>query len=56
VPIKGRVNFEFRAEFLNAFNHPWFTPVTGVGDDPDDYRVTAAGGSREVQLISRLNW
>jgi hypothetical protein len=56
VPIKGRVNFEFRAEFLNAFNHPWFTPVTGVGDDPDDYRVTAAGGSREVQLIWRLNW
>ena len=28
VPVKGRVNFEFRAEFLNAFNHPWFTPVT----------------------------
>ena len=25
VTIKGRVNVEFRAEFLNAFNTPWFT-------------------------------
>ena len=41
VAVKGRVNFEFRAEFLNAFNHPWFEPVTGLGSDPDDYRVNA---------------
>ncbi len=39
IPIKGRVNFIFRAEFLNAFNTPWFTPVTGIGNDPDDYLV-----------------
>jgi hypothetical protein len=56
VRVKGRVNFEFRAEFLNAFNHPWFTPVTGLGDDPDDYRVTDGDTGREVQLIWRLNW
>jgi hypothetical protein len=56
IPIKGRVNAEFRAEFLNAFNTPWFNPVTGVGDDPDDYRVTSASGGREVQLVWRLNW
>jgi hypothetical protein len=56
VRVKGRVNFEFRAEFLNAFNHPWFTPVTGLGDDPDDYRVTAGNTGREVQLIWRVNW
>ena len=31
-PIKGRVNFEFRAELLNAFNTPWFTPVLGNGN------------------------
>ena len=24
VALKGRVNFEYRAEFLNAFNTPWF--------------------------------
>jgi hypothetical protein len=63
VPIKGRVNFEFRAEFLNAFNTPWFTPVIGVdaGDDiyftdPDVYRVTGTGAAREIQLIWRVNW
>ena len=33
------MNFIFRAEFLNAFNTPWFTPVTGIGNDPDDYLV-----------------
>jgi hypothetical protein len=56
IPIKGRVNAEFRAEFLNAFNTPWFSPVLGIGDDPDDYRVTGASGSREIQLVWRLNW
>jgi hypothetical protein len=56
VPIKGRVNFEFRAELLNAFNHPWFTPVLGIGNDPDDYRVESTSGAREVQLVWRINW
>jgi hypothetical protein len=60
VPIKGRVNFEFRAEFLNAFNTPWFTPVLGQADsayaDADDFRVTGTSAAREVQLIWRVNW
>jgi hypothetical protein len=60
VPIKGRVNFEFRAEFLNAFNHPWFTPVLGQAGssyaDPDEYRVTGGDTGRQIQLIWRLNW
>jgi hypothetical protein len=56
VRVKGRVNAEFRAEFLNAFNHPWFDPVTGIGDDPDDYRVTDADSGRVVQLIWRISW
>ena len=56
VPLKGRLNFEFRAEFLNAFNHPWFEPVTGLGSDPDDYRVEDGETGRLVQLIWRVNW
>jgi hypothetical protein len=61
VPIKGRVNFEFRAEFLNAFNTPWFTPVTGVDDDglysdPDEFEVTGVGSPRTIQLVWRINW
>jgi len=61
VPIRGRVNLEFRAELLNAFNTPWFSPVTGAdGDglfgDPDEFRVTGADSGREIQLVWRLNW
>jgi hypothetical protein len=56
IPIKGRLNFEFRAELLNAFNTPWFTPVLGIGTDPDDYRVESTNGAREVQLVWRINW
>ena len=29
VKIHGNVTFEFRGEFLNAFNRPYFAPVTG---------------------------
>jgi hypothetical protein len=54
--IRGRVNAEFRAEMLNAFNHPYFTPVGGLGSDPDDYRVTGADSGRQIQLVWRLNW
>jgi hypothetical protein len=59
VAIKGRLNFEFRAEFLNAFNSPQFTPVFPDNDDlddPDEFRVTNAGGAREIQLVWRINW
>jgi hypothetical protein len=56
IPIKGRLNFEFRAEFLNALNSPQFTPTFDASDDPDDYRVTGAGGAREIQLVWRVNW
>ena len=44
------------AEFLNAFNSPQFTPNFPASDDPDDYRVTGAGGAREIQLVWRVNW
>jgi hypothetical protein len=56
IAIKGNTNFEFRAEFLNAFNTPWFEAVTGVGDDPDDYRVDDAQSGRTIQMVFRLNW
>ena len=29
--IKGSVNFEFRGEFLNAFNQPYFNPASTGG-------------------------
>ena len=54
--IKGRLNFEFRAELLNALNSPYFSPTLDASDDPDDYRVTGASGAREIQLVWRINW
>jgi hypothetical protein len=61
IPIKGSVNFILRAEMLNAFNTPWFSPVTGADDDgffgdPDEFRVTDADSGREMQLVFRVNW
>ena len=56
LPIKGRVNFEFRTEFLNAFNTPWFTPVATASATVDNYRVTAADSGRTIQLVWRVNW
>jgi hypothetical protein len=31
VPIRGRLAFEFRGEFLNAFNKPYFNPASTGG-------------------------
>jgi hypothetical protein len=56
VRITARTNAEFRAEFLNAFNTTYFTPVTGIGDDPNDYRVTGGVSGRTIQIVSRFSW
>lgn len=48
IDVTGRLNAEFRGEFLNAFNHPNVTGgTTGV--------VTPSS-SRVIQLVARLNW
>jgi len=58
--IAGSVNFELAAEMLNAFNHPNFLPVGGVGSSTvAGYQVTGLQGtnqSRVVQLVFRVNW
>jgi hypothetical protein len=56
VPIKGRVNAEFRAEFLNAFNTPYFLPTVSTSTNINNYRVTGSSGSRTMQLVFRLNY
>jgi len=59
--IVGSTNFEFAAEMLNAFNHPNFLPVGGIGGTNTiaNYQVTALQGTtaaRIVQLVFRVNW
>jgi hypothetical protein len=56
VYIKDRVNFEFRAELLNAFNTPWFEAVVSTSTNPDNYRVTDAQSGRVIQFVFRTNW
>ncbi len=60
IAIKGNTNVEFRAEFLNAFNTPWFDPVTGSANNtynnPDEFRVTDADSGRTIQFVFRVNW
>jgi hypothetical protein len=59
--IAGSANFEFAAEMLNAFNHPNFLPVGGVGGTNTiaNYQVTSLQGTtqaRIIQLVFRVNW
>ena len=58
--IVGNLSYEFRAEFLNAFNHPWFTPVSGANQNtyvaPNSFRVTAANSGRVIQIVNRVSW
>jgi hypothetical protein len=71
VPVAGTIRLEFRAELLNAFNRPWFEPVTGnantgnnalatpLYNSDDEFRVNSLAGSetsRIIQLISRISW
>jgi TonB dependent receptor len=68
VKISGRLNFEFRGEMLNAFNHPNFEPVISPtagstnnnsnSSNADNYRVTSLqeNSSRIVQLVWRVTW
>jgi Carboxypeptidase regulatory-like domain/TonB-dependent Receptor Plug Domain len=60
IAIKGSTNFEFRAEFLNAFNTPWFEATTGANNNtysnPDNFEVDSAQSGRIVQFVFRLNW
>jgi hypothetical protein len=65
VKIAGRLDFEFRGEMLNAFNHPNFEPVTYLDtngnsqpSNADNYRITdlMENSSRIIQLVARVSW
>ena len=56
-PIREEMNFEFRVEAQNAFNHPVFgTPNTTVGDDTFGTITYTSIGPREVQLGFKFNF
>ena len=49
-------NIEFRAEFLNAFNTPWFEAMATASNNPNNYRVTDADSGRRIQFVFRVNF
>jgi len=59
--IVGRTMFEFRADMINAFNHPNFIPVfpslVNVTNG-DNYRVGGLqeNGNRTIQIVTRFSW
>jgi outer membrane receptor protein involved in Fe transport len=55
--IREEMNFEFRVEARNAFNHPVFgTPDTSVGDDTFGNITYTSVGPRELQLGFKFNF
>jgi len=56
--LVGRSTFEFRADLLNAFNSPNFTPVISTSTNADNYRITGVqeNSSRIIQLIARFTF
>ena len=68
--IVGRTMFEFRADIINAFNHPNFIPVfvatsatnfatsLANANSADSYRVTAVqeNSNRTIQIVTRFSW
>ncbi len=55
--IREEMNFEFRVEAQNAFNHPVFgTPDTSVDDDNFGQIFYTSVGPREVQLAFKFNF
>jgi hypothetical protein len=56
-PIREQMNFEFRVEARNAFNHPVFgRPDTAVDDGNFGAITNTSVGPREVQLGFKLNF
>jgi Carboxypeptidase regulatory-like domain/TonB-dependent Receptor Plug Domain len=58
--ITGHVNLEFATELLNAFNHPNFLPIGGLGSSTiTGYQLTSLSGTdtrRTIQFVGRVNW
>ena len=58
--VFGRTNLEIAAQLLNAFNHPNFLAVGGLGNTTlAGYQLTGLQGqegSRVIQLEVRFNW
>ena len=57
VAIRDRVNFAFRAEAQNIFNHPWFAlPNTTLGSSTFGQITSDYNSPRKIQLGGRITF
>jgi|RhiMethySRZTD1v2_1073278.scaffolds.fasta_scaffold20695_2 hypothetical protein len=57
VRLSGRKTFQFRMDFLNAFNFVDLDPEDGVGATTlADWEITGSNGPRVIQLVTRFSW
>jgi len=53
LPINERFSFQFRAEFLNAMNHPWF-PTANIDPTSGSFGQAIAANQRNYQRRTQL--
>ena len=57
ISIKDRVNFAFRAQAQNLFNHPWFAlPNTTLGSSTFGQISSLYNSPRQIQLGGRITF
>jgi hypothetical protein len=55
------LTFQFRVEFLNAFNHPWFAALDANGLNVTNsrfgwYRHEETNQNRLIALVAKILW
>ena len=60
IPVTERINFEFRTELFNAFNHAQFDPPDNFVLSPTFGQVTQTADpdkpARVIQFGLKINW
>ncbi len=55
--VENKADVEFRSEFFNAFNHPFFGPPgNNIGTPATVGRITSAGEGRDIQFALKLTF
>ncbi len=58
-PLREQLTLKFRAEFINAFNHPWFTGIASVDVASASFgqlNPTQGNLPRNIKLALTLDW
>ena len=56
VKIEGSVNFQFRAEAFNVFNHTNFAAISTTLGATNNGQVTSAGPNRQLQFGAKITF